>query len=622
MADNGYAKYSGFGGGSGSSAGVSSLNLLTGGLTLVGGTGITITPVGSNITIASTATGVTSVGLVDSTGLFTISGSPVTSTGNLTLASLNSQTANRVFAAPNGSFGTPGFRALVAADIPPVTNVAGGVAGSLPYQTATSATGMLAIGSANQVLTVVSGLPSWQNATAGFANPMTTLGDIIYENSTPAPARLAGNTTSTKNFLTQTGTGSVSAAPVWGTIAVGDVPTLNQNTTGTAANITGTTNATLTTLSALTTASSLASVGTITSGTWSGTTIAVNKGGTGVTAVTTAPTATSWAGWDSNLNLSANNIIEGFATTATSGGTTTLTAASAYSQYFTGTTTQTVVLPSTGVVAGQQFFIVNKSTGAVTVQSSNTNTIQTMYTGNQLLVTALVAAPTTAANWSSSYQATNTVPVYLGGTGMTSITAGSILVGAGTSTPTLVAPSTSGNVLTSNGSTWVSQAPSTAPGTTYYKGYYPSSTSNYWSTTSASFTNFTVTGTIPSPTVLVNSGFTTPTLPTGNLPGITFTAPRTGVIEVQFNVNTLLSAAQASDIRLIEANSSTILDYGSIGNISVIEEAMMITMNGYFPVTASTSYTFKVQGQTNAGTVYIGSTSVFLGLSMAMKYIT
>ena len=76
------------------------------------------------------------------------------------------------------------------------------------------------------------------NAAAGIT-PMTTLGDLTYENSTPAPARLAGNTTATKNYLTQTGTGSVSAAPGWGTISAGDVPTLNQNTTGTAANLTG-----------------------------------------------------------------------------------------------------------------------------------------------------------------------------------------------------------------------------------------------------------------------------------------------------------------------------------------------------------------------------------------------
>ncbi len=61
---------------------------------------------------------------------------------------------------------------------------------------------------------------------AGTTIPLTTLGDTLYENATPALARLAGNTSATKNFLTQTGTGSVSAAPAWGTIAAGDIPSL------------------------------------------------------------------------------------------------------------------------------------------------------------------------------------------------------------------------------------------------------------------------------------------------------------------------------------------------------------------------------------------------------------
>jgi hypothetical protein len=59
---------------------------------------------------------------------------------------------------------------------------------------------------------------------SGFTNPMTTLGDIMYENATPTAARLAGNTTSTKKFLTQTGTGAVSAVPAWGSIVSGDLP--------------------------------------------------------------------------------------------------------------------------------------------------------------------------------------------------------------------------------------------------------------------------------------------------------------------------------------------------------------------------------------------------------------
>jgi len=87
---------------------------------------------------------------------------------------------------------------------------------------------------------VTAGSPGvWVSPTSGMSNPMTALGDLIYENATPAPVRLAGNTTATKNFLTQTGTGTISAAPAWGTIAVGDVPTLNQNTSGNAANVTG-----------------------------------------------------------------------------------------------------------------------------------------------------------------------------------------------------------------------------------------------------------------------------------------------------------------------------------------------------------------------------------------------
>ena len=53
-----------------------------------------------------------------------------------------------------------------------------------------------------------------------------------------------------------------------------------------------------------------------------------------------------------------------------------------------------------------------------------------------------------------------TLNVANGGTGATTLSANAVLLGNGTSALQSVAPSTSGNILTSNGTTWVSQAPS------------------------------------------------------------------------------------------------------------------------------------------------------------------
>jgi trimeric autotransporter adhesin len=83
MADNGYARYSGLGSGGGG-GGVTSLNTLTGALTLVAGTGISITPSGSNITIAATNSG-TVTAVTASSPLFSSGGS----TPNLTIQVAN-----------------------------------------------------------------------------------------------------------------------------------------------------------------------------------------------------------------------------------------------------------------------------------------------------------------------------------------------------------------------------------------------------------------------------------------------------------------------------------------------------------------------------------------------------
>ncbi len=52
-----------------------------------------------------------------------------------------------------------------------------------------------------------------------------TLGDTLYSSATNVLSKLAGNTTTTKKFLAQTGTGSVSAAPSWEAFDPSDINT-------------------------------------------------------------------------------------------------------------------------------------------------------------------------------------------------------------------------------------------------------------------------------------------------------------------------------------------------------------------------------------------------------------
>lgn len=157
------------------------------------------------------------------------------------------------------------------------------------------------------------------------------------------------------------------------------------------------------------------------------------------TGVASAATASTLVARDANSNLLANSLISGWRTTATAAGTTTLTIADVYQQYFTGSSTQTVKLPTTSVVAGQQYQIVNQSTGVVTVQSSGANTVTILAGSTSAIFTALVATPTTAANWSS---------VYIGDIVASgkSLSVSNTLTLAGTDSTTMTFPTTSATI--------------------------------------------------------------------------------------------------------------------------------------------------------------------------------
>src|SRR5208337_3690576 len=122
---------------------------------------------------------------------------------------------------------------ILASNVSLSTNTGGGITmiggvlglGSIAHPTQLQDVNSLP-GTSGQVLSSTGTGVAWITLPTGFLNPMTTLGDMIYENATPAAARLAGNTTSTRNFLRSLGAGSAATAPVWDTLQAGDIPSL------------------------------------------------------------------------------------------------------------------------------------------------------------------------------------------------------------------------------------------------------------------------------------------------------------------------------------------------------------------------------------------------------------
>lgn len=235
--------------------------------TLTAGSGVTITNGAGSITIAATGLGgtVTSVGL-SLPSIFSVTGSPVTSSGTLTGA-LATQTANLVFAGPNtGVAAAPTFRSLVAADIPTLNQNSTGSAGSVssavtfnnggtgaasgttfngstavtvsyntvgaPSTTGTNASGTWAISVSGSAASLSAALAA---TGGGTGNTAYAVGDILYASTTTALSRLAG--VATGNVLLS---GGVDTAPAWGKVNVataitGTLPIANGGTGSTTA---------------------------------------------------------------------------------------------------------------------------------------------------------------------------------------------------------------------------------------------------------------------------------------------------------------------------------------------------------------------------------------------------
>lgn len=180
----------------------------------------------------------------------------ITATSNstlITLSSLSLPVSQLTGTLPIGNGGTGQTTAASAYNaLSPMTTT-----GDMEYESATHVASRLPIGTTGQVLTVVAGIPTWAApATNGTVTSVALSTPGVLYTVSGSPVTTSG--TLTLNLVSQSAntifagpTTGAAAAPTFRTLVSADVPTLNQNTTGTAANITATTNSTLITLSSL-----------------------------------------------------------------------------------------------------------------------------------------------------------------------------------------------------------------------------------------------------------------------------------------------------------------------------------------------------------------------------------
>jgi hypothetical protein len=122
-----------------------------------------------------------------------------------------------------------------------------------------------------------------------------------------------------------------------------------------------------------------------------------------------------------------------------------------------GASTRYITAPA----QSKAYVVINAGTGSIVIRGAGPTTGVTLPAGARALVAwngsdfvKIVSNPVVLTS-----DVSGTLPVGNGGTGATTLTANNVILGNGTSAPLFVAPGMSGNVLTSNGTTWTSATP-------------------------------------------------------------------------------------------------------------------------------------------------------------------
>jgi hypothetical protein len=457
----------------------------------------------TSVSGTGTVSGLSLSGTVTSTGSLTLGGTLVVTASNFA-----SQTANTVLAAPNGSAGTPTFRAIVAADIPTLNQNTTG--------TASNVTGVVAVANGGTGASVAGTARTNLSAAASGAN--TDITSIALTTGTISTAPASNNDIANKQYVdTVASSGIHFHQPVRVESPINLNATYNNGTAGVGATLTNAgTQAALVIDGVTVSAADRVLVYEQTDATQNGIYVVTDTGSGSTNWVLTRSSDA-----DTYVNASPDGLSEGstvFVQQGTTGAGETYTCNTQGTIVF-GTTDITfaqissaqIYSAGTGLtLAGTQFSITNTglaantygSASAVPVIAFNAQGQATSVTDTAIAIaasqitsgTVTVAQGGTGAttltgyvkgNGTSAFTASSTIPasdissgaaltrtddtnvtLTLGGSPTTALLAATSLtlgwtgqLSASRGGTGLSSPGTAGNVLTSDGTGWVSSAP-------------------------------------------------------------------------------------------------------------------------------------------------------------------
>lgn len=424
------------------------------------------------ITITGTTDKITVTGGTGATPTITIANTYIGQTSITTLGTITSGTWN-------GSSISTSYTDAKLKTLTGTTNRVT-IAGTATDPTVDISTSYVGQNTITTLGTVTTG--TWNGAKVsevyGGTNQNTyTLGDILYSSASNVLSKLAGNITTTRKFLRQTGDGAASNAPTWDTIVAADVPG-----------------------SALTSASD--------------TNVTLTLGGSPSTALLNGTSIT--AGWSGQLGLTRGGTNSSL--TASNGGVVYSDASSL--QILSGTATAGKLLASQSSVAPiwtTPTYPTTSGTSGKVLISDGTNNVYSTPTFPNASATSGKFIRSDGTNWIAS---TPTLPTSAG-------SAGKILASDGTnyveSTPTFPysASATAGKNVQSDGTNWVASS-STWPTTGTQGGVIYCDSANSFTqlaknTSSTRYLSNTGTSNNPAWAQVDLSNGVTGNLPVGNL---------------------------------------------------------------------------------------------------------